>query len=276
VKILGVGADRITRQEALDEVGLFLRSNAGHHVVTLNSEMAVRAERDAHLRAIVNGADLVTADGMGILRAASYLGKRRGNPWGDFLRLLAATVSAILTPGRIQDVLPEKISGVDLVRDICAHEMMAGRRVYLLGAREGIAARAASALKAGCPRIEIAGAEAGFFGPTAPGEDAALVGRINAARAQVLFVALGVPKQEKWIHAHLAEMPGVRLAMGVGGSFDVLAGRVRRAPRFMQTHGLEWLWRPMREPRRARRVYDATLRFLWLVYRDKRGSGSAD
>ncbi len=275
VKILGVGADRITREEALDEVGLFLRSSAGHHVVTLNSEMAVRATRDEELRAIVNGADLVTADGMGILRAASYLGKRRGNFLGDLLRLGAATASAILAPGRIKDVLPEKISGVDLMRDICAHEIMAGRRVYLLGAREGIAARAASALQASCPHIEIAGAEAGFFGPAVFGEDAAIVERINAARADVLFVALGVPKQEKWIRAHLAEMPNVRLAMGVGGSFDVLAGRVQRAPRFMQTHGLEWLWRFGREPRRARRIYDATFRFLWLVYRDKRGSGPA-
>lgn len=262
IKILGVGVDRITQKEALDRIGLFLSSERSHQLVTLNSEMVLAAGRDAEFRAIINGADLVTADGTGVLCAASFLRRKRGKFLSDLFQLGRASVCATLRPERVRDVLPERVSGVDLLASICASDFMAGKKIYLLGAKEGIAARAGSALLRAYPRIGIAGAEAGFFGETSALEEARIVERINASGAEVLIVALGAPKQEKWIHRNLEKMPRVRLAMGVGGSLDVLSGHLPRAPKLMRDRGLEWLWRLLREPHRIGRIHDATLRFM--------------
>jgi N-acetylglucosaminyldiphosphoundecaprenol N-acetyl-beta-D-mannosaminyltransferase len=276
VKILHTGADAITQKEALENIRLFLSSSEGHYVVTLNSEMVVNAEEDRDFRDIVEAADLVVADGMGIVAGANYLGKRKGKIFSDLVKLLSIPFLELFHPEKLADVLPEKISGIDLIFLICASDFIGGKKIYFLGAEEGVAKKAAEILKKKYPRIGVAGAEMGIEKAEmgiekkdSLRENRHLVGRINAAAPDILFVALGSPRQEKWIYENLPKLESVRVAMGVGGSFDVIAGKIRRAPRIFQAHGMEWLWRLILEPRRIKRIYNATFRFAWLIFRDK-------
>lgn len=269
IKILNLSVDRLTKKEALERIGLFLDSGRGHHIVTLNSEMAVRAEKDKCFREIVEKADMVTADGMGIIQAVSYLNRRSGNLLTDFSRLIQTFLQATLNPQKIHDILPERISGIDLVHAMCSSASMEGRSIYLLGAGEGVAERAGSVLGREYPLVRIVGAEPGFFGDISPEDNAKLLERVNAASPEVLMVALGVPRQEKWISTNLDNLPSVRVAIGVGGAFDVISGRLPRAPRIMQARGFEWLWRMLLQPHRVGRIYDAAVKFSWLIFRSK-------
>ena len=157
----------------------------------------------------------------------------------------------------------ERVSGVDLMERICERAAERKYSVYLLGARPGVAGAAAQALEARCPGLRIVGAHHGYFTPE---QEPEVVTAIAQAQPDILFVAFGAPKQEKWIRQHLAELQ-VPVAIGVGGSFDVFAGRVRRAPRWMQRAGLEWLHRVLREPSRLPRVW-ALPRLVWMTLRE--------
>lgn len=269
IKILRAEVDAFKREEVLELVRSFLDSAKNHHIVTLNSEMIVRCEKDANFKAVISRADLVVADGAGVLRAAEFLKKKQRRFLPDLAHLFLITFYSIVLPEKARGVLPEKISGIDLVYEICGSDFACGKRIYLLGGGEGIAQKTEKVLKSKFPNIDIAGAEAGFFNDPGPEENAKILERINLAHPDILFVALGAPKQEKWIRRNLEKMPSVRVAMGVGGSFDVICGKIRRAPRFWQSHGLEWLWRLLMQPRRLGRICNATLRLSWLIFRDK-------
>ena len=272
IKILQSSVDAVTQKEALENIRLFLSSPTGHRVVTLNSEMIVACEEDAQFRDIAAAADLVVADGMGVLCAASFLRRKRHKIFPDFANLFLTIFYVVCFPKKITDALPEKISGIDLIYAICGSDFVKGKKIYLLGAEEGIARRVGNALKNKYPHIEFAGAEAGIRNDFSAQDNAELVARINVKSPDIIFVALGAPRQEKWIAENLPELPSVRVAMGVGGSFDVIAGKIRRAPKIFQTHGLEWLWRLLREPKRIKRIYNATFKLSWLIFRDKKDS----
>lgn len=188
------------------------------YVVTLNGSLLVQAARDPDLRALVNGAALVTADGIGVILAAWILG----------------------VP------LSGRLAGIDLALALCAGAAAEGHRVFLLGGAPGVAEAAAAALRRHHPALQIVGTHHGFFGPQ---EEEEVRSQIRQARPELLLVALGAPRQERWMRLNSADL-GVPVSIGVGGSFDVLAGRVPRAPRWMQRVGLEWLYRVVREPRR--------------------------
>ncbi len=188
------------------------------YVVTLNGSLLVQAARDPALRALVNGAALVTADGIGVILAARILG----------------------VP------LSERLAGIDLAIALCASAAAAGHRVFLLGGAPGVAEDAAAELRRRHPALQIVGTRHGFFDPQ---EEEGVREQIRQARPELLMVALGAPRQERWMQRWSAAL-GVPVSIGVGGSFDVLAGRVPRAPRWMQRVGLEWLYRISREPRR--------------------------
>lgn len=270
IKILQASADALTLKEALENIRLFLSSSRGHHLVTLNSEMLVACEEDAQFRAVVDEADLVVADGMGVVCAASFLKKKRHKFFSDLANLSSMPFYEIFSPEKIKDVLPEKISGIDLIYAICASDFIRGKNIYLLGAEEGIAKRVGEILQSRYPQLHIVGAEAGIRKVFSKKDNGELLARVNAASPDILFVALGAPRQEKWIYDNLPQLPGVRVAMGVGGSFDVIAGKIRRAPKIFQTHGMEWLWRLAREPKRIKRIYNATFKLAWLIFRSEK------
>ncbi len=222
VPVLGVHVDRVTMTEALDYVEQFVRVGGSHHVVTLDSSMCVLAAHDPELDTIVDGADLVTPDSAGVLWAC----RRSGNG------------------------LPERVSGCDLVERLCAASARKGLRLYFLGAAPGIAAAAAERMAARYPGCEVAGTQHGYY---APGDEASILRDIRRASPDILCVAMGIPKQEKWIHRHKDEL-GVPVLIGVGGTFDVLSGTIKRAPRWAQRANIEWLYRLARDPRKLKKV----------------------
>lgn len=234
INLLGVRIDNITMAEALGAIEGFLESGVPHIIVTADASGVVIAQDDEELRRIVNEADLVTPDSAGILLASKLYGKP----------------------------LKEKVSGVDLAVELSSLAAKHGYPIFLLGAAPGIAEAAAENLKQRFPGLRIAGTHDGYFT-----DDEPVVRRIAESGAKILFVAMGIPKQEKWIARHLDQL-GVSVAMGVGGTYDVLSGRVHRAPEWMRRHGLEWAHRLARNPRKIGKV--ATLpRFLWMVFADR-------
>jgi len=216
--ILGVNVNVINEAQALQTIEEFILSGKPHIVVTADASAVVIAQGDEELMEIINSADLVTPDGAGILWASKHLG----------------------TP------LPERVSGVDMVQKLCERGAETGHKPFLLGAAPGIAEEAAYALQQKYPGLQVAGTHHGFF---APEESDALVRKIRECKPDMLFVAMGQPRQEKWIRENM-EAIGVPVSMGVGGTFDVLSGRVKRAPVWMQRSGLEWIYRLARNPRK--------------------------
>jgi N-acetylglucosaminyldiphosphoundecaprenol N-acetyl-beta-D-mannosaminyltransferase len=196
--------------------------------------MLLAAERDAGLREAVRAADLVVPDGAGLALAAALRGRR----------------------------LP-RVPGIELMESLCGRP---GRRVFLFGAAPGVAEAAGRALTARHPGLEVSGATHGYS-LTSPAEEDRVIGAIRSSRSDVLFAALSTPFQDAWIHRNLARF-GVKLAMGVGGSFDVLSGRLRRAPAWMRSGGLEWLFRLRQEPRRIGRMAKLPL-FLGKILLEK-------
>ena len=222
VNILGVAVDAVTMPEAVAAVEYYMDARAGVTVATANAEMIMRATKDAALRDVLAAAALVVPDGAGTVWAARHLGH----------------------------AMPERVAGYDLVQELLRRAPAAHRRVYFFGAAPGVAEKAKAKAEQLYPGIEIVGVRDGFF--SADMNDA-IISDIRTARPDLLLVALGVPKQEKGIHEHLAAL-GVPVAIGVGGTLDVMAGVMKRAPRWMQKAKLEWLFRGMLQPKRAGRL----------------------
>ena len=235
VDMFGVPLAQMDMDKALARVEQFVQERSPHLVVTSDSVSIIRAHDDPEFQAILRSADLVTADGRGVVWMARVLG----------------------LPMR------ERVSGVDMMDRICELAARRGYSVYLLGALPGVAEKAAETMRTRYPGLRVAGIHHGYFTPE---EEPAVVEAVAAARPDVLFVAFGAPKQEKWIRAHQVEL-AVPVAIGVGGSFDIYAGRVKRAPAWMQRAGLEWLYRALREPKRLPRLW-ALPRLVWMTLRE--------
>jgi N-acetylglucosaminyldiphosphoundecaprenol N-acetyl-beta-D-mannosaminyltransferase len=214
----------VDREEALRLLQEFVDSGEPHLVVTADASGHVIARDDPEFLRIVNEtAALITPDSTGILWAA----KKLGMP------------------------LRERVSGVDLAEQLCAESARRGYGVYFYGAAPGVAEDAADTMRQRYPGCNIVGTADGF--QNSPEQQAALIADIQAKRPAVLLVAMGIPKQEKWITRHLEELR-VPVCMGVGGSFDVFSGRVNRAPMWMQKRGLEWLYRLIKNPSKYTKV----------------------
>jgi len=232
--------------EAVERIRIRLRDGPPGYVVTLNAVMLGRAAKDEDFRRIIDGAALVTPDGMGTLLAARILGRR----------------------------IPERVAGVDLTDRLCAMCAGQGFRVFFFGAAPGVADEAARCLTARHPGLIVAGTQHGYDAM----DDAALADRIRQAGAHLLLVALGSPRQEIWLRRWL-DRTGVRVGIGIGGTLDVFAGRARLAPSWMRGLGIEWLYRLLREPRRWRTAA-ALPRVIWMAlaerFREKGKSGPTD
>jgi len=250
LKVLNVRVNKITAEEIISKIDKFLLSEKQHYLVTFNPEMAVEAQKDNYFQSIINQADLVIPDGIGIILAG---------------KIIDCKISL------------KKISGIDLIYKICEAEFIKDKKIYLLGAREKVAEKAANILRQKYFCLSIVGAEEGIKilntkyqilksnSKSLSKLNNELIQRINKAKPDILFVAFGSPRQEKWIFENLKKMPSVKLAIGVGGSFDFISGKIKRAPLVFRKLGLEWFWRLILEPRRIKRIYNATMKFSWLV-----------
>jgi exopolysaccharide biosynthesis WecB/TagA/CpsF family protein len=239
IHILDLPVDAITYEEWLTLIEKWVdhSDTMPHHICTINPEFMMIAQRDVNFFNILSRADLCVPDGVGLLWAAKYL----GHP------------------------LPERVTGSDGVPKIAARAAEKGWRLFFLGAAPGVAEKGAEILRARHPGLQIVGA---FSGSPAPNEEDEIVARVNQAQADILFVAYGAPEQDKWIARNLPRLR-VKMAMGVGGAFDFIAGVVPRAPLWMQRMGLEWLFRLYLQPWRFRRMLRLPL-FVLAVLRRRR------
>jgi N-acetylglucosaminyldiphosphoundecaprenol N-acetyl-beta-D-mannosaminyltransferase len=226
VSLSGVHVDCIDRSGAVAQIERFVADGGRHQVVTVNTDFVRLAEIRPGYRELLNDAALAVADGMPLVWLSRLAGK----------------------------ALPERVAGIDLVDDCCRIASRAGVPVFLLGAAPGVAAAAGRTLAARHAGLRVAGTFAPPFAPPSPEGDAEMVRLVQAVGRCVLFVAFGAPRQDEFINAHLPEMDAA-VAMGVGGTLDILAGNIRRAPAWMQRRGLEWVWRLAQEPRRLWRRY---------------------
>jgi N-acetylglucosaminyldiphosphoundecaprenol N-acetyl-beta-D-mannosaminyltransferase len=242
--ILDTPVHAATMADTLAQVRQFMIEPRLHQICTTNPEFVMAAQTDDDFRQILWKADLCLPDGIGLVVASHWVGRQSG-----------------------QRPLPERVPGSELVyhlAELCARH---GWRLYLLGAAPGVAEEAAAIFQAKYPDLIIAGT---YAGSPDQAENEAIVQRINISRAEMLFVAYGAPRQDKWIDRNRQALPTVRLAIGVGGSLDFVTGKSIRAPRWLQKLGLEWLHRLIKEPWRWRRML-ALPRFALAVVTSRRG-----
>lgn len=222
VKILGVGVDAVTMAQAVEKIESLINEKKISIVATANAEMLMQATEDEELKKILNSSELVVADGAGTVWAAHHLGKD----------------------------MPERVAGCDLVQELMKIAPKKSWKIFLFGAAPGVAEKVKSKVEKLYPGIKIVGVRDGFFSAD---DEPEIISQIKKAQPDILLAALGVPKQEKWVFKHKDEL-NVPVSIGVGGTFDVIAGIMKRAPLWMQKAKLEWLFRVMKQPSRAGRL----------------------
>ncbi len=221
-KFLGVRADDVTEDEVMANIAEWVGSKSPHQITTVNPEFVMRARHDHAFRRVISHSDLAVPDGMGLVVAGKLTGR----------------------------AIRQRVTGADLTERIAAQAVQSGWRLFFLGAGEGVAAQAAAKLTQRYPGLTIVGTYAGSPGSE---DETAIITMIKQAKPDILLVAYGAPKQDLWISRHQSTLQ-VPVAMGVGGTFDFIAGVAKRAPRWMGRVGLEWLWRLIQEPWRWRRM----------------------
>ena len=220
VEVLGVGFDNMTMDEALEKGVRLMSEQGAHYVVTPNPEIVEVCREDEEAREAVRNADLVIADGIGVIYGAKILG----------------------TP------LKARLPGIEYAQKLMERMAENGKTLFLFGAKPGIAEEAARRLQEKYPGLQIAGTHDGYFK-----EDESVVNAIRESGADVVFVCLGAPKQEKWIRKN-GEATGAHLLLGLGGCLDIFSGTVQRAPVIFQKLGMEWFYRLIKNPSRAGRM----------------------
>lgn len=237
VEMMGCRIDNLSMEETLQKIEGFIQDGRPHQHVAVNVDKLVKASRDEQLRRIINNCALVSVDGMPVVWASRLLGKP----------------------------LKERVAGIDLFEALMSRSADRFWRVFLLGARPEVVAGVRTRYEQKYPGLNVVGHHDGYWEPE---WEAALVEQISAARPDLLFVAISSPKKEQFLGRYQGDMQ-VPFAMGVGGTFDVAVGRVKRAPRWAQRAGLEWFYRFLQEPRRMfRRYFIDDVAFLLLLARE--------
>jgi N-acetylglucosaminyldiphosphoundecaprenol N-acetyl-beta-D-mannosaminyltransferase len=238
ITLMGCSIDNLSMEETLQTIEGFIHTGRPHQHVVVNVDKLVKASRDPELRQIINDCALVNVDGMPVVWASRLLGKP----------------------------LKERVAGVDLFEALMRRAGDKGWRVFLLGAKEEVVSKVAATYQHKYPRLVLAGYRNGYWKGEA--EETQVVEQIRDARPDLLFVAISSPKKEQFLGRYQAEMK-IPFAMGVGGTFDVAIGHVKRAPVWMQKSGLEWFYRFLQEPRRMfRRYFIEDMAFVRLLLKE--------
>lgn len=245
VNILGVNIDNLDMEEAKLKVVSFLNSEKINMIFTPNSEIVMEAKKNEKFRKVLNTADLTTADGIGLV----YASKIKNKP------------------------LSERVTGFDLSMEILKIAAENGKKVYLLGGAEGIAKKAKEKIEEKYDNIKIVGTHNGYFegyhrGIKNSPEEEKIIQEINDSGAEILFVGLGAPAQEMWINHNKDKFKNLKIVIGNGGTMDVIAEKVKRAPEFYQKMGLEWFYRLIKEPKRIKRQIQIPI-FLFTIITNK-------
>lgn len=222
VSILGVGIDNLSLQEVVGRINALVGQRKPSLIVTANPEIVMRARQDRGFADCLKAAEVVTADGIGLIIAAKLLG----------------------TP------LKERVTGIDLITKLFQEAQSRKYRFYFVGAKPGVAEKAARNIKGQFPNVDVVGVHHGYFQ-----DDSAIISDITEKKPDILLAALGMGRQESWIRDRVTAA-GVPVSIGVGGSFDVFAGEAKRAPQWMQRAGVEWLYRLIKQPSRFWRMLE--------------------
>ena len=239
VDILGIMIDNVSKKELHETIRTSLSQKRRIKIFTPNPEIVLSASTDSRSKSILSQADICVADGVGVIMASRLLG----------------------TP------LPERIAGIELGEFLLEYASDNGLSVCLLGGKKGIAEIAKRKLEAKYQGLDICITHHGFFNVNGKENDD-VIRKINAVAPDIIFVCMGFPRQAAWICENADKIPSLRLAIGVGGSLDVWSEKVRRAPRFFRTLSIEWLWRMLCEPRRAKILVEIPL-FVWKIIAQK-------
>ena len=234
VKVLGCPITKLDLEDFVASAEEFIRSKRPHYIAVVNVAKIVKMRSDKELEQSIRSAQLVGADGVPLVWASRLL----GNP------------------------LPGRVNGTDLMYRLLERADENGYRIFFFGAKEEVLQRVLQRVRIDYPGIKIAGFHHGYFSKE---QESSIVRKICEAQADMLFIAFGTPKKELWVKQYLSAM-GVPVVHGVGGSFDVLAGEIPRAPLWMQRNGLEWLFRLLREPRRMWRRYLITNTIFMMLF----------
>ncbi|MBQ2695745.1 MAG: WecB/TagA/CpsF family glycosyltransferase [Clostridia bacterium] len=238
IDILGVLVDHVTMDDALFSLKEFLKEEKAHAVFTPNSEIIMVAHKDAEFCKTLNSGDLIVADGIGVVYASKIL----------------------------KAPLPERVAGFDLSSKLIEAVSDGSRSLYFFGGKPGVAELAIRNLTEKYPALSVCGFSDGYFDEA---KEQQIIEDIKAKKPDILFVCLGAPKQEKWIAEHKDEL-GAKLLLGVGGSLDVWAGTVERAPEKYQKAGLEWFYRLLKQPSRFFRMMALPKFGLTVLFKGKR------
>jgi N-acetylglucosaminyldiphosphoundecaprenol N-acetyl-beta-D-mannosaminyltransferase len=235
--ILNIKINTESKAEILHKVELLLQDKKQHYIVTPNPEIVLASVIDYGYMKILNQADIQICDGFG-LKLASYFTENK---------------------------ITELIKGVDFIKDICRLAVQKKCSLFLLGSAENTALIASKKLKEEFPELNIVGADnGGVVDIEGNLQDLEILAKIKDVEPDILFVGFGHPKQEKFIDKYLKDLPSVKLAMAVGGSFDLISGNIKRAPKLFRSLNLEWLYRLLIQPSRINRIYDAVVRFPFV------------
>jgi len=244
INIFGTEINKINYSETLKKIEEFVDGQEQHYIVTPNPEILLKASRDVYYRGILNNADLSLPDGFGLILGSWFLG----------------------------DPIYHRVTGIDLTYKIAQLASNKGYKLFLLGGQKNAVNIAKTKLELKYKELNIVGAEEGLKDVTNinPSKNNQIIEKIKTSQAQILLVAYGAPFQEKWIYENLKKMPNIKVAMGIGGTFDFISKKILRAPRFFRKLGLEWLWRLFMEPHRINRIMNATLKYSISLLKWKR------
>ena len=239
--ILGVKLDGLDTKQTINRLYDFLHSDGQYQIATINPEFIVDAQTNLEFKRILNSCALNTVDGFG-LKLAGWFKKY------NFKRC----------------------TGVDLITNLVQSDYAGELKVFLLGGRQGVSYAASKKLQRLNSDLKIVGDMSGFINAKEPTllEYNSILEKINYAEPNLLLVAYNAPEAQNFIAEYLDKMPSVKIAIGLGGTFDFLAGTIRRAPKIWRAIGLEWLWRLLQEPRRIKRIYKAIFKFLYLFFKN--------
>ncbi|MEI8060876.1 MAG: WecB/TagA/CpsF family glycosyltransferase [Candidatus Berkelbacteria bacterium] len=269
VNILGVPIDSFGREESIRFIDQKISTKKPIFITTVNVEFLFRALNDSAVFDMLNNSSLNFADGIGVLWAAKFLSLNL--PKDKFLRyiigfskLFASLAAIILYPKYLKKPIPERISGSDFIWDLSNYAAKNDLRIFLLGGDPTVPEQAAIKLQTDIYQLKVAGT---YEGSPKPQDEAKILELMKKDKPDILFVAYGVPAEELWLERNLVKT-GAKIGIGVGGTFDFLAGRRKRAPKFVRAIGLEWLWRLILEPKRYRRQI-ALPKLVWRVFKYK-------
>ncbi len=269
INILGLPIDSFAKDDSIRYIEQKLLTKKAIFITTVNVEFLYRALNDTKVFDMLQNSSINFADGIGVLWAAKFLSLKLPTDkfWRSvvgFIKLFASLCAIIFYPKYLKKPIPERISGSDFIWDLSKFAAKNDLKIFLLGGDSTVPEQAALKLQTDVVNLKVSGI---FNGSSDEKDEAKILEIINNAKPDILFVAYGVPAEELWLERNLLKT-GAKIGIGIGGTFDFLAGRRKRAPKFFRLIGLEWLWRLILEPRRFHRQ-SALPKLVWRVFRYK-------